>query len=91
MKKIPLISWIPRHAAHCVSRNRILDDGRTLCSATVWKRLGNDPVVEFVVSQYTSDQSVRTTHCEVVDQKFLRGVSVGHHERSGAAIFLHAR
>ena len=42
----PLMSWIPRHAANCVSGNKLLDDGRTpdqrRCRNT-WKR----PVVEF--------------------------------------------
>ena len=45
-EKDPLMSWIPRHAANCVSRYRIMDDGRTpdqrRCGKT-WKR----PVVEF--------------------------------------------
>ena len=45
-EKDPLMSWIPRHAANCVSRYRIMDDGRTpdqrRCGRT-WKR----PVVEF--------------------------------------------
>ena len=44
--KDPWMSWIPRHAANCVSRYRIMDDGRTpdqrRCGKT-WKR----PVVEF--------------------------------------------
>ena len=40
-----------------------------------------------LVSQYTSDQLVRTT-CWEEEQRLLRGVYVGHHERSGAAIFL---
>ena len=45
-EKDPLMSWIPRHAANCASRYRIMDDGRTpdqrRCGRT-WKR----PVVEF--------------------------------------------
>ena len=28
-EKDPLMSWIPRHAANCVSRHKLLDDGRT--------------------------------------------------------------
>ena len=28
-EKDPLMSWIPRHAANCVSRYKLLDDGRT--------------------------------------------------------------
>ena len=45
-EKDPLMSWIPRHAAKCVSRYRLMDDGRTpdqrRCRKT-WKR----PVVEY--------------------------------------------
>ena len=45
-EKDPLMSWIPHHAANCVCRYRIMDDGRTpdqrRCGKT-WKR----PVVEF--------------------------------------------
>ena len=61
-EKHPLMSWIPRHAANCVSRYRIIDDGRTpdqrRCVKT-WKR----PVVEFGESVHFS-QSVTTTRCE---------------------------
>ena len=45
-EKDPLMSWIPRHAANCVSRYKLMDDGRTpeqrRCGKT-WKR----PVAEF--------------------------------------------
>ena len=41
-EKDPLMSWIPRHAANCVSRYKLMDDGRTpdqrRCGKT-WKRL----------------------------------------------------
>ena len=74
-EKDPLMSWIPRHAANCVSRNRIMDDGRMpdqrRCGKT-WKR----PVVDF-------GNALRGG-----DQRLLRGVYVGHHERSEAGIFL---
>ena len=82
----PLMSWIPRHAANCVSRYRIMDDGRTpdqrRCGET-WKR----PVVEFGESVHFrpvgENNALRGGY-----QILLRGVYVGHHERSGAAIFL---
>ena len=52
-EKDPLMSWIPRHATNCVSRYRIMDDGRTpdqhRCGKT-WKR----PVVEFGESVHFS-------------------------------------
>ena len=85
-EKDPLMSWIPRHAANCVARYRIMDDGRTLdqrrCGKT-WKR----PVVELGESVHFrpvgENNSLRGG-----DQRLLRGVYVGHHERPGAAIIL---
>ena len=85
-EKDPLISWIPRHAANCVSRYRLMDDGRTLdqwrCGKT-WKR----PVVEF--GESVNFRPVGENNAlRGGDQRMLRGIHVGHHERSGAAIFL---
>ena len=85
-EKDPLMSWIPRHAATCVSRYRIMDDGRTpdqrRCGKT-WKR----PVVEFGESVHFRPVGENNA-LRGGDQRLLRGVYVGHHERSGAAIFL---
>ena len=50
-EKDPLMSWIPRHAANCVSRYRLVDDGRTpdqLRCGKTWKR----PAVEFGESMH---------------------------------------
>ena len=78
----PLMSWIPRHAANCVSRYRIMDDGRTpdqrRCGKT-WKR----PVVEFGESVHFRPVGENNA-LRGGDQRLLRGVYVGHHERSGA-------
>ena len=80
------MSWIPRHAANCVSRYRIMDDGRTpdqrRCGKT-WKR----PVVEFGESVHFRPVGENNA-LRGGDQRLLRGVYVGHHETSGAAIFL---
>ena len=82
----PLMSWIPRHAAKCVSRYRLMDDGRTpdqrRCGKT-WKR----PVVDFGESVHFRPVG-ETSAMPGGDQIMLRGVYVEHHERSGAAIFL---
>ena len=85
-EKDPLMSWIPRHAANFVSRYRIMDHGRTpdqrRCGKT-WKR----PVVEFGESVHFGRVGENNT-LRGGDQRMLRGVDVGHHERSGAAISL---
>ena len=86
LEKDPLMAWIPRHAVNCVSRYRIMDDGRTLdqrrCGKT-WKR----PVVEFGESVHFTPVHENSA-LRGGDQRLLRGVYVGHHERSGAAICL---
>ena len=85
-EKDPLMSWIQRHAANCVSRHRIMDNGRTPDQRR-WGKTWKGPVVEFGGSvQFISvgeNNALRGG-----DQRLLRGVYVGHHERSGAAIFL---
>ena len=84
-EKDPLMSWIPRHAANVCPRYRIMDDGRTpdqrRCGKT-WKR----PVVEFGES-VTFRPVGENNALRGGDQRPSRGVYVGHHERSGAAIF----
>ena len=85
-EKDPLMSLIPRHAANCVSRYRMMEDGRTIdqrrCGKT-WKR----SVVECGESVHFrpvgENRAMRGG-----GQMMVRGVNVGHHGRSGAAIFL---
>ena len=64
------MSWIPRHAANCVSRCKLMDDGRTpdqrRCGKT-WKRL----VVEFGESAHFKNSAMRGG-----DKRMLRGVYV---------------
>ena len=88
--KYPLMSWIPRHAANCVSRCKLMDDGRTpdlrRCGET-WKR----PVVEFGESVHFRPVGENNA-LRGGDQRMLRGVYVGHHERSiWCRDFSHAR
>ena len=59
------MSWIPRHAANCVSRYRIMDDGRT----PDWKR----PVVEFGESVYFRPVGENSA-LRGSDEGMLRGV-----------------
>ena len=76
----PLMSWIPRHAANCVSRYRLMDDGRTpdqrRCGKT-WKR----PVVEFGESVHFRPVGENNA-MRGGDQRMLRGVTRGLVPRS---------
>ena len=63
-----------------------MDDGRTRDQrrcGKIWKR----PVVEFGESEHFR-QVGENNALRGGDQRLLRGVYVGHHERSGAAMFL---
>ena len=86
-EKDPLMSWKPRHAANCVSKYKLMDDGRApdqrRCGKT-WKR---PVVVEFGESVHFRPVGEKNA-MRSGDQRMLRGVCVGRHERSGAAIFL---
>ena len=79
-EKDQLTSWIPWHAAKCVST-----DGRRSHAwlAEMWQDLGS-PVVELGESVHFGlvggNTAMRGGH-----QRMLRSVCVGHHERSGAA------
>ena len=70
----------------CPDTESIMDDGRTpdqrRCGKT-WKRR----VVEFGESVHFRPVGENNA-LRGGDQRLLRGVYVGHHERSGAAIFL---
>ena len=80
------MSWIPCHAATCVSRYRLIDEGRTpdqsRCGKT-WKRLVVESGESVHFRPVGENNAMRGG-----DQWMLRGVHVGHHERSDAAIFL---
>ena len=86
-EKDPLMSWIPRHAANCVrpdteSWTMVERLSQRRCGKT-WKR----PVVEFGESLHFRPVGENNA-LRGGDQRLLRGVYVGHHERSGVAIFL---
>ena len=62
---------------------RLMDDGRTRRCDRTWTL----PVVDFCESVHFKPGGEK----KIVrggDQRMVRGVHVGHHERSGAAVFL---
>ena len=78
VKKLPLTSWIPRRAAKCVFRYRLMGHGRTLDR----RRCGNTrkrPEAEFLASQCISDRLERTTKGRRPEDAawWLRGPSWG--------------
>ena len=85
-EKDPLMSWVLRHAANCVSRYKLMDDGRTPDQRRCGKTLKR-PVVEFGESVHFTPVGENSA-MRGGDQRMLRGLHVGHYERSGAAIFL---
>ena len=88
-EKDPLMSWIQRHAANCVSRYRIMDYGRTpdqrRCGKT-WKR----PVVEFGESVHFRPVGENNA-MRCGDQRMLRGVYVGTSREIRCRDLSHAR
>ena len=82
-EKDPLMSWIPRHAANCVQYTESWTMVGRLISVDV-EELGNVQLWESVHFRPVGENNALRGG----GQRLLRGVHVGHHERSGAAIFL---
>ena len=84
----PLASWIVRHAANCLSRCRVQADGRTpdqRRTGKKWRRLA----VEFGKSVTVHPVAARGERRAAGDaERMLEGIFVGHHERTGATLFL---
>jgi len=82
----PLYAWAPRHAANSMNRFRIGSDGRTpeqRRTGRRWRR----PIVEF--GEQCMLRAVRVGgRKEDAEPRMVRGVYVGHHERTGASLFI---
>ena len=83
----PLASWIVRHAANCLSRYRVQADGRTpdqRRTGKKWRRLAS------LARESPSTQWLREGERRAAGdaERMLDGIFVGHHERTGAALFL---
>ena len=75
----PLATWLVRHSANCLSRYRIQADGETPDQRRTGKRWRRQSV-EFGERKQHSDA-----------ERMMDGIFVGHHERTGASLFLSER
>ena len=84
----PLATWLVRHAANCLSRFRVQADGRTPDQRRTGRRWRRQ-VVEFGEKAKFHPVAARREARAAGDaERMLDGIFVGHHERTGAALFL---
>ena len=83
-----LLSWLPRHAANAINRYRLGKDGRSAehrRSGRRWRR----PTINFGEKTfYRPVQTKALTKIGRAQMRMLEGIFVGHHERTGAMLFL---
>ena len=83
-----VLSWACRYAANCVNRYRIGSDGETAeqrRTGRKWRR----PTVGFGERCYYRPAAKPGPHKNAMgEERMKEGTYVGHHERSGAALFL---
>jgi len=82
-----IIAWIPRHTANCINRYRVGADGKTSeqrRTGRAWRR----PTVGFGERCYFRPAMRPGPHKNDGEERMKEGVYIGHHERSGASMFL---
>ena len=81
----PLFAWMVRHAANVINRGRIGSDGKTpeqRRTGKQWKR----PSLWF--GEQCFFKPAATKAVQGADARMVRGVYIGHHERTGATRIL---
>ena len=87
----PLGTWLVRHSANCLSRYRIQNDGKTPDQRRTGKRWRRQ-VVEFGEKAAFLPVAARREGRVAGDaERMMDGIFVGHHERTGASLFLSER
>ena len=87
----PLATWLVRHSAKCLSRYRIQNDGKTPDQRRTGKRWRRQ-VVEFGEKAAFLPVAARREGRVAGDaERMMDGIFVGHHERTGASLFLSER
>ena len=86
-----LATWLVRHSAICLSRYRIQTDGKTPDQRRTGKRWRRQ-AVEFGERAAFQPVAARRERRVAGDaERLMDGIFVGHHERTGASLFLSER
>ena len=87
----PLATWLVRHSANCLSRHRIQNDRKTPDQRRTGQRWGRQ-VVEFREKAAFLPVAARREGRVAGDaERMMDGIFVGHHERTGASLFVSER
>ena len=87
----PLATWLVPHSANCLSRYRIQNDGKTPDQRRTGKRWRRQ-VVELGEKAALPPVAARREGRVAGDaERMMDGIFVGHHERTGASLFLSER
>ena len=89
----PLATWLVRHSANCVSRYRIQADGKTPDQWRTGKRWRRQAVVfgKRERAAFLPVAARREGRVAGDAERKKDGIFVGHHERTGASLFLSER
>ena len=85
-----LATWLVRHSANCLSKYRIQADGKTPEQRRTGKRWRRQ-AVEFGESSIPTGRGTARRIVAGDAERMMDGIFVGHHERTGASLFLSER
>ena len=84
----PLATWLVRHSANCLSRYRIQTDGKTPDQRRIGKRWRRQAVEFGEKAAFLLVAARRECRVAGDAERMMDGIFVGHHERTGASLFL---
>ena len=87
----PLATWLVRHSANCLSRYRIQTDGKTPDQRRTGKRWKRQAVEFGEKAAFLPVAARREGRVAGDAERMMDGIFGGHHERTGARLFLSER
>ena len=87
----PLATWLVRHSANCLSRYRIQADGNTPDQRRTGKRWRRQAVELGEKAAFLLVVARREGRVAGDAERMMDGIFAGHHERTGATLFLSER
>ena len=87
----PLPTWLVRHAANCLSRYRIQNNGKTPDQRRTGNRWRRQAVEFGEKAAFLPVAARRESRVAGDPERIMDGIFVGHHERTGASLFLSER